>query len=35
MEYIYHNNPSPDTNYDGPSDEEPREIEEEVEKYSD
>ncbi len=35
MENIYLNNPEPDNFYDGPSDEELKRIEEELEKYSD
>ena len=35
MENIYLNNPEPDNIYDGPSDEELKRIEEELEKYSD
>ena len=35
MEIIYLNNPAPDDIYDGPSDEELKRIEEELEKYSD
>ena len=35
MENIYLNYPEPDAIYDGPSDEELKRIEEELEKYSD
>ena len=35
MENIYLNYPEPDSIYDGPSDEELKRIEEEIEKYSD
>ena len=35
MENIYLNNPEPDNIYDGPSDEELKRIEEELDKYSD
>ena len=34
MEYISLNNPVPDDGYDGPTDEELKRIEEELEKYS-
>ena len=34
MENIYLNNPEPDDMYDGPTDEELKRIEEELEKYS-
>ena len=35
MKNIYLNNPEPDNIYNGPTDEELRKIEEELEKYSD
>ena len=35
METIYRNLPNPDDLYEGPSDEELKKIEEELEKYSD
>jgi hypothetical protein len=35
MENIYLNNPEPNDIYDGPSDDDLRTIEEELEKYSD
>ena len=35
MENKYHNNPNPDTIFDGPSDEELKRIEDELEKYMD
>ena len=35
MENIYLNNPEPDDIYNGPSDEDLKRIEEELEKYSD
>ena len=35
MEKIYLNNPEPDEIYEGPTDEELKRIEEELEKYSD
>ena len=34
MENIYHNNPEPDDIYDGPTDDELKKIEDELEKYS-
>ena len=35
MENIYLNNPNPDDFFDGPTDEELKRIEEELDKYSD
>ena len=35
MKNIYLNNPEPGNNYDGPSDEELKKIEDELEEYSD